>query len=135
EKYGQKGLRKYQKEAVEYAVKRILEGKRKGLVAMATGTGKTFMASALIYHLMRTGYFKRILFLVDRRSLASQAISAFSTFEPVTGQKFNTVYPVYFDRLFKGDEDPKDLGAEQLQLKNLKNRQNVNSFVYVSTIQ
>jgi len=32
EKYGQKGLRTYQKEAVEYAVKRILEGKRKGLV-------------------------------------------------------------------------------------------------------
>ena len=59
EKYGQKELRKYQKEAVEYAIKRIIEGKRKGLVAMATGTGKTFMASALIYHLMK----------VDRKSV------------------------------------------------------------------
>ena len=48
------------------------------LVAMATGTGKTFTIVNQIYRLMKSGVAKRILFLVDRRALAAQAVRAFA---------------------------------------------------------
>jgi type I restriction enzyme R subunit len=44
------------------------------LVAMATGTGKTFTVVNEIYRLMKTGVARRVLFLVDRRALAAQAV-------------------------------------------------------------
>ena len=52
------------------------------LVAMATGTGKTFTIVNQIYRLMKSGVAKRVLFLVDRRALAAQAVRAFTSFEP-----------------------------------------------------
>ena len=134
--YGGRQLREYQKEAVEFVVDTLVNRKRKTLVAMATGTGKTFMASALIYHLMKIGYFKRVLFLVDRRSLADQTITALSTFEPEKGNKFDSIYSVYCDRI-PTDEETKSIkyNAKILQPSLLKSRQNANTFVYVSTIQ
>ncbi len=65
-------IRPYQKEAVEAIEKAIIDGKRRMLVAMATGTGKTFMAVNSIYRLLKSGVAKRVLFLVDRKSLAAQ---------------------------------------------------------------
>jgi len=52
------------------------------LVAMATGTGKTFTMVNEVYRLMKSGVAKRILFLVDRRALAAQAVRAFASFDP-----------------------------------------------------
>ena len=59
-------MRPYQKKAVEAIENSIFDGKRKMLVAMATGTGKTFMAVNSVYRLLKSGVAKRILFLVDR---------------------------------------------------------------------
>lgn len=42
------------------------------LVAMATGAGKTRLAIALMYELLRANRFRRILFLVDRSALAAR---------------------------------------------------------------
>ncbi|MBU0731748.1 DEAD/DEAH box helicase family protein [Patescibacteria group bacterium] len=134
--YGDRALRFYQKEAAEYVVNRLLNNKRMGLIAMATGTGKTFAASALMYHLMKSGYFKRILFLVDRRSLADQTVTALSTFEPEKGNKFDTLYSVYCDKIPTPEDGEKiDYNAEVLQPSQLKKRKKSNTFVYVSTIQ
>jgi type I restriction enzyme R subunit len=47
------------------------------LLAMATGTGKTKTCIALIYRLLKTKRFRRILFLVDRSALGEQAANAF----------------------------------------------------------
>lgn len=87
-------LRYYQKEAIEATEKAILQNKRKMLVAMATGTGKTIMTVSLVYRLLKSGLFKRILFLVDRRELAKQAESNFANFEPEIGLKFDKIYQV-----------------------------------------
>ena len=46
-------------------------------VKMATGTGKTLVARGLIYRLLKAGLYKRILYLVDRISLADQAAAMF----------------------------------------------------------
>jgi type I restriction enzyme, R subunit len=55
-------LRPYQKEANDAIEKAISERKRAMLVAMATGTGKTFTLVNEIYRLMKSGVAKRILF-------------------------------------------------------------------------
>ena len=46
------------------------------LIAMATGTGKTRTAIALMYRLIKSKKCRRILFLVDRSSLGRQTEDA-----------------------------------------------------------
>lgn len=87
-------LRYYQKEGIEAIENALLQNKRKMLVAMATGTGKTIMTVSLVYRLLKSGLFKRILFLVDRRELGKQAENNFATFEPEIGLKFDNIYQV-----------------------------------------
>lgn len=55
----------------------ISRGVRDILIAMATGTGKTKTCIALIYRLLKTKRFRRILFLVDRSALGEQAANSF----------------------------------------------------------
>lgn len=70
-------LRDYQVEAIKAAEKAIRSGKRNVLLAMATGTGKTRTVLGMIYRFLKTGRFKRILFLVDRNALGEQAEDVF----------------------------------------------------------
>jgi type I restriction enzyme R subunit len=73
------GLRDYQIKAIEAVENKIIRNPndRRALVAMATGTGKTRMVIGLCYHLIQTNRFNRILFLVDRTILGTQAADAF----------------------------------------------------------
>jgi type I restriction enzyme R subunit len=129
-------LRYYQKEAIEAIEQAIIDKKRNMLVAMATGTGKTFTTINLAYRLMKSGYAKRILFLVDRRALAAQAVTALASFEAEPGLKFDKCYEVYSQKFRREDLeedvkfDPKALPSEYLT--NPKSR---DSFLYVCTIQ
>ncbi len=70
-------LREYQIRAIEAAEKAIINGQRNILLAMATGTGKTRTVLGMIYRFLKTGRFRRILFLVDRTSLGEQAADVF----------------------------------------------------------
>lgn len=70
-------LRDYQIEAINKATEAILEGKPTALLAMATGTGKTRTILGLIYKMLESKRFRRILFLVDRVSLGEQAMDTF----------------------------------------------------------
>lgn len=70
-------LREYQLNAIKAAEDAVIDGKKNILLAMATGTGKTRTVLGLIYRFLKTGRFKRILFLVDRTSLGDQAIDVF----------------------------------------------------------
>ena len=54
-----------------------MDGKNTALLAMATGTGKTRTVLGMIYRFLKTGRFKRILFLVDRTALGEQALDVF----------------------------------------------------------
>ena len=72
------GLRPYQVEANTAIEQTVADGKRKMLVTMATGTGKTLMTVNEIYRLMKSGVARRVLFLVDRRALAAQTVRAFA---------------------------------------------------------
>ena len=70
-------LREYQLRAIQKAEQAIMEGKTTALLAMATGTGKTRTVLGMIYRFLKTGRFKRILFLVDRTALGEQALDVF----------------------------------------------------------
>ncbi len=71
------GLRDYQHTAISAIEQAIIAGQRDILVAMATGTGKTRTCIGLLHRLLRTDRFHRILFLVDRTTLGTQADDAF----------------------------------------------------------
>lgn len=71
-------LRPYQKEAMRVLDKAIEGKKRKLLVVMATGTGKTDTIALYLKRLFDSGMVNRALFLVDRIDLGIQAQAAFS---------------------------------------------------------
>ena len=129
-------LRPYQREANEAIERAIAERKRHMLVAMATGTGKTFTLVNQIYRLMKSGVGRRVLFLVDRRALAAQAVRAFASFEAEPGQKFDAVYEVYSSRFQRedfGEEDRFD--PKVLPGAYLTDPKPGHAFVYVCTVQ
>jgi len=75
-----KVLRDYQLEAIKTISKNFDTGNRRFLLEMATGTGKTLLAAALIKLFLKTGNASRILFLVDRIELADQANQNISSY-------------------------------------------------------
>jgi Type I site-specific restriction-modification system, R (restriction) subunit and related helicases len=68
--------RDYQVEAIKSIEEAIKDGKKRILLAMATGTGKTRTAIALMYRLLKHKRARRILYLVDRNSLGQQTADA-----------------------------------------------------------
>ena len=74
--------RPYQLRAIRAMIEALAAGRRRGLLTMATGTGKTRMAVALVDLLMRANLVKRVLFLADRQELVRQATNAFKAHLP-----------------------------------------------------
>lgn len=129
-------LRPYQIEANDAVEDAIIRRKRQMLLAMATGTGKTFTTVNQVYRLMKSGAARRILFLVDRRALAAQAVSSFAAFEPEPGLKFDHIYEVYSQRFQQGDFDEEEkFDPKVLPKAYLENPTGEHAFVYVCTIQ
>jgi type I restriction enzyme R subunit len=91
---GVTGLRPYQQDAIEAIERAVGNGQRSILVAMATGTGKTRLAIALMYELLRRKQFRRILFLVDRNALGRQTLDAMATTDTSGFLKFDQIFPV-----------------------------------------
>jgi type I restriction enzyme R subunit len=76
-----KSIRYFQEAAINQVIRRIVKGQKRILLAMATGTGKTFTAMQLVWKLIKSGWLQRqhpdrpgrILFLADRVVLRDQA--------------------------------------------------------------
>lgn len=65
--------RYYQEIAIHRAVQAAIQGKRRILITMATGTGKTFVAMQIVWKLWSTRRQRRTLYLADRNILVDQA--------------------------------------------------------------
>lgn len=78
--------RYYQVEAIKRACANFDEGHRRGLLVMATGTGKTRVSAGLADVLMRANRVKNVLFLADRVALVSQAARAYQKYLPDTSR-------------------------------------------------
>ena len=73
-------LRRYQQRAIERVQEDAKKGATRFLFEMATGTGKTLTAAAIIKLFLKTGNARRVLFLVDRLELEVQADKAFKAY-------------------------------------------------------
>ena len=98
-------LDEYQIQAIKAAEGAIINGQRNVLLAMATGTGKTRIVLGMIYRFLKTGCFRRILFLVDRTSLGEQAADVFKEVKLEDLMTLDDIYNI------KGLED-KDIDRE-----------------------
>lgn len=87
-------LREYQINAIENIEAKLSEDIRSILVAMATGTGKTKTCIALVYRLLKTKRFRRVLFLVDRSALGEQAANAFKDTRMESLQTFADIFDI-----------------------------------------
>ncbi|MEL6260873.1 MAG: type I restriction-modification system endonuclease [Cyanobacteria bacterium J06626_6] len=87
-------LRPYQKNAILAVEAALAEDQRRLLLAMATGTGKTKTCIALVYRLLKTKRFRRVLFLVDRTSLGEQAAGAFQETRMESLQTFSNIFEI-----------------------------------------
>ena len=74
--------RYYAKRSITSICEHFTKKQRKALLVMATGTGKTRVAIALVDVLQRANWAKRVLFLADRVSLVNQAGNAFKKHLP-----------------------------------------------------
>ncbi|MER8857585.1 type I restriction-modification system endonuclease [Mesorhizobium sp. M0757] len=85
-------LRPYQEGAIRAVETALAAEQRSMLVAMATGTGKTKLAIALLYRLLSAKRFRRICFVVDRSALGHQTEGEFSTTKVVSGKTFAEIF-------------------------------------------
>jgi type I restriction enzyme R subunit len=99
--------RDYQQDCIQTLCREIKQGRRKLLVEMATGTGKTRTAAALIKRLFEANAITRVLFLVDRIPLAKQTEDAFAEHLPD--------YPAYVLRAGRRFQDEKRITITTLQ--------------------
>jgi type I restriction enzyme R subunit len=82
-------------QAIANLEKSLFDDRPRALIQMATGTGKTLLAVAEIYRLIKFGGARRVLFLVDRANLGEQAEKEFQGFRtPDDNRKFNELYNV-----------------------------------------
>ena len=87
-------LRDYQIRAIEATEQALAEGRRSVLLTLATGTGKTRLTLAMIYRFLKAGRFRRILFLVDRNVLGTQAEDTFREVRLAELQSLTQIYNV-----------------------------------------
>lgn len=74
--------REYQKRGIKAICEHFNTNHRRGLLVMATGTGKTRVAISLTDVLMRNAWVKNVLFLADRTALVNQAAKNFTKLLP-----------------------------------------------------
>ena len=101
------GFRKCQISAINNLEQSFADNRPKALIQMATGAGKTFTAITAAYRLLKYGNMKRILFLVDTKSLGEQTEREFLAYTPNDDPRsFSQIYGV---RRLKSSYIPNDV--------------------------
>ena len=89
------GLWDHQYRVISNLEQSLARNDPRALIHMTMGSGKTFTACNLVYRLIANAGARRILFLVDRRTLGRQALNEFQQFSiPGDGRKFTEIYNV-----------------------------------------
>ncbi len=115
--------RYYQKASVDKTLEAIANGKRRALIVLATGTGKTYTAFQIVWKLKQMRKVKKVLYLADRNVLIGKPFNEeFAPFGAsktiITKGKIDTSYEIFF-------------GLYQ-QLDNEKGESNLEAFKQVS---
>lgn len=117
--------RYYQHRAILNIAEAINNGQRAALLTMATGTGKTRTAIALVELLMRANIVKNVLFLADRTALVNQATNAFKQHLPqvttvnlvtkknAEGRVFASTYQTMMGLIDRGEDGVKTKAGDE----------------------
>ena len=105
---GLRFLRYYQLTAIHKLQEAVDKGKDRFLYEMATGTGKTLAAAAVIRLFLRTKNARRVLFLVDRLELEDQAYKAFTNY-------LKPDYTTFIYKEYKSDWHKADIVVTTIQ--------------------
>lgn len=120
--------RYYQKRAIKEIGEAFDARQRKALLVMATGSGKTRTAIALVDQLMKLNWVKRVLFLADRTALVNQAINAFKEHLPsattvnlvteksMEGRVYASTYPTMVNLINEVDDTERRFGPGYFDL-------------------
>lgn len=120
--------RYYQQDAIAACCKAFMSMRRRSLLVMATGTGKTRVSIALSDVLMKANWAKNILFLADRTSLVRQAHKNFNKLLPsvttsiYSGSSMNRdakariIFSTYQTMINLIDDDTKEFGIGRFDL-------------------
>ncbi|MBQ5551408.1 MAG: DEAD/DEAH box helicase family protein [Bacteroidales bacterium] len=87
--------RYYQRNAVNRTLEAIAKNQKRILIAMATGTGKTYTAFQIVWRLLEAGVVKKVLYLADRNNLVDQSISG--DFQPLK----QVIHKINFQKIDK----------------------------------
>ncbi len=106
--------RYYQMQAINRTVDAVVAGhRRRVLLVMATGTGKTYTAFQIIWRLRKAGVVRNVLYLADRNQLVEQAMTGdfapFRSMYKIRDRAIDRNYEIYFglyQQLKGGDQDP-----------------------------
>lgn len=107
-------LRYYQREAIKAVEDALYQSERRILLAMATGTGKTRTALGLVYRLLKSGRFRRILFMVDREALGEQTLASFKATNLEGHLSLTQIYDV------KGLDDGPPAASTRLDIETVQ---------------
>ncbi|MDD7281777.1 MAG: DEAD/DEAH box helicase family protein [Erysipelotrichaceae bacterium] len=110
--------RPYQVMAITNICERFNKMHRRGLLVMATGTGKTRTAIALVELLIRNKFIKNVLFLADRTSLVRQAFKNFQKLLP------DMTYCVASDKSLANDDNARITFSTHQTMINLIDQEN-----------
>lgn len=80
--------RYFQEVAVNRVLQRIMQGQRRLLLAMATGTGKTFVAFQIVWKLVKSGWLRRVLFLAEAYVHMKREVKTIKDYETLQRRTF-----------------------------------------------
>lgn len=106
--------RYYQRVAINKTIEAITKGRKRLLLVMATGTGKTFTAFQIIHRLHKTKFCKKILYLADRNILIDQTMqNDFKPFQKVMTKiehrNMDSSYEIYMSLYHQMKSQEKDI--------------------------
>lgn len=118
----QKEPRYYQLIAINKVIEAVLKGRKRILLTLATGTGKTYVASQIVWKLWKSGWVKKVLYLTDRAEvLRDQAYNMFGVFGDARAKvmegkvpkerdiyfaTYQTLYTIYNNRRLYQEYEP-----------------------------
>lgn len=128
---GEAGRRYYQDAAIRATLEKIATGEKRALLALATGSGKTFIAVNLLKRITDAGQLTRALFVCDRDELRSQALAEFHKLFGSNAQDVSSHNPQKNARVLVATYQTLDISSEDDDASFLKSNYPENYFSHI----